>query len=92
MTDFSLIETLRWQPDEDDSGQPVLRIDWQEQGGPPVVEPERRGFGSRLIEGSVTAELGGRARLTFAGEGLRCRIDVPRAAATLDGDAEPAGG
>jgi hypothetical protein len=30
-----------------------------------------------LIEGSIAAELGGTARLTFEPEGLHCQIAVP---------------
>ena len=54
-----------------DHKRSVLRIDWLEKGGPPVTYPRQRSFGSK-IEGSITAELGGRARLTFAPEGLHC--------------------
>ena len=28
----------------------MLDLHWQESGGPPVVEPPHRGFGSRLIQ------------------------------------------
>ncbi|MDB5581033.1 MAG: Signal transduction histidine kinase [Bradyrhizobium sp.] len=59
-----------------------LRIDWIETGGPAVMAPERRGFGSRMIEGSIAAELGGSARMMFEPEGLRCEITVPLQAAT----------
>ncbi|MFZ0622098.1 MAG: hypothetical protein WAM76_08875, partial [Pseudolabrys sp.] len=54
-----------------------LHIDWLERGGPPVADPGPRGFGSKLIEGSIAAELGGTARLTFGPEGLHCHIAVP---------------
>jgi len=54
-----------------------LRIFWRERGGPPVAEPAQRGFGSRLIEGGVEAELGGHARLSFAPQGLRCEMELP---------------
>ena len=67
-----------------------LRIDWVEQGGPAVAEPERRGFGSRMIEGSIEAELGGSARMYFKPDGLRCEIVVPLAAAKAD-DSEGGG-
>jgi PAS domain S-box-containing protein len=33
----------------------TLHIGWRESGGPPVVTPERTGFGSRLITSSATA-------------------------------------
>lgn len=72
---------LHWRPERDETGRAVLRIDWTERGGPPVAVPERRGFGSKFIEGSIAAELGGSARLTFAPEGLRCEIAVPLAVA-----------
>jgi two-component sensor histidine kinase len=54
-----------------------LILDWTEHGGPPVAEPERRGFGRALIERSVAYELDGSAALTFAPEGVRCHIEVP---------------
>ena len=75
---------IRWQPVVTPSGPATLRIEWQEQDGPPVREPSQRGFGSQLIEGGVAAELGGSARLTFAPEGLRCTFDIPLDAAKLD--------
>src|SRR5690242_2112782 len=54
---------IHWQPVHTDNLRPILRFDWREQGGPPVADPAERGFGSRLIEGSIAAELGGTARL-----------------------------
>jgi PAS domain S-box-containing protein len=51
-----------------------LRLDWKERGGPPVHEPSRRGFGSRLIERGLEADLGGTAALAFEPDGLRCVI------------------
>lgn len=67
-----------------------LRIDWIEKGGPAVVAPARRGFGSRMIEGSIAAELGGSARMLFEPDGLRCEIVVPLPAASV-GEAEVGG-
>jgi two-component sensor histidine kinase len=57
--------------------QGLLRFEWKEQGGPPVDEPGRRGFGSRLIERSLGADLRGTATLLFERDGLRCRIEAP---------------
>ena len=74
---------VRWQT-VDEGGRPLLRIDWEELGGPPVGEPERRGFGSKLIEGSIAAELSGQANLTFAPEGLRCVMEIPLKAVVID--------
>ncbi len=75
---------IRWQPVTRAGAEAQLRIDWREQGGPPVVPPERHGFGSRLIEGSVNAELGGSARLAFDPVGLHCEILIPQSTSTVD--------
>ncbi|HEX6860673.1 MAG TPA: PAS domain-containing protein [Caulobacteraceae bacterium] len=54
-----------------------LRLTWAEHGGPPITQkPERRGFGSRLIERSVRSDLKGKAELAYEPEGLTCRIDI----------------
>jgi two-component sensor histidine kinase len=51
-----------------------LVIDWIEEGGPPVVAPQRKGFGTRLIERGLSAEVEGSAKIDFRPEGLRCRF------------------
>jgi two-component sensor histidine kinase len=56
----------------------LLHLEWRETGGPVVPKPpQRRGFGSRLIERSAAADLGGTVRLDFRSEGLRCSIGAP---------------
>jgi PAS domain S-box-containing protein len=67
---------IAWGPLEE-NGRTLLRIDWVERGGPPVAAPGQRGFGSKLIESSIAAELGGTARMIFAPDGLRCEIAIP---------------
>lgn len=54
----------------------TLHVEWVESGGPKVAAPTRRGFGSMLIESSLTAE-GGVAKSTYAPEGLRWELDMP---------------
>jgi two-component sensor histidine kinase len=66
--------TVRWSRRADDAR---LQLEWRERGGPPVTPPERRGFGSRLIERSLRGALRGSAELEFAPDGLRCRLDLP---------------
>jgi two-component sensor histidine kinase len=44
---------------------PKLRLIWTETGGPPVVAPVQRGFGSRMIERSARDQLGGEATVDF---------------------------
>ena len=54
-----------------------LVILWREQGGPPVSEPSRRGFGSRLIERNVRHDLAGAAKLVYASDGFNAEISLP---------------
>ncbi|CAN5310015.1 PAS domain-containing protein [soil metagenome] len=57
-------------------GTPRLVLNWIETGGPPVSAPSRRGFGSRLIERGLAAELSGEAQIDFQPEGVVCRIEA----------------
>jgi two-component sensor histidine kinase len=54
-----------------------LEIVWRETGGPPVFEPGRRGFGTRLIERSLAQELHGDVDIAFAPTGVVCSINAP---------------
>jgi two-component sensor histidine kinase len=71
---------LRWTVVANGAGR-RLQIRWRERGGPAIGMPERRGFGSLLVERSVATELRGSAAFDFDPEGLRCDIQVPMAAA-----------
>lgn len=59
-------------------GPDAIRMDWQEQGGPPVRPPERRGFGTTAIERMMAQQLGGKVRFDWAAPGLRCEMEFPR--------------
>jgi PAS domain S-box-containing protein len=61
-------------------GDARLELDWREHGGPPVRPPLTSGFGSRLLTQGLAADLTGAAELTFAPEGVACRITAPLAA------------
>ncbi|GJD66313.1 sensor histidine kinase [Methylobacterium frigidaeris] len=54
-----------------------LCLRWSETGGPAVVEPPRRGFGSRLIEHNLARDLDGHVKITFGKSGAICTIDAP---------------
>jgi two-component sensor histidine kinase len=60
---------LDWEVTTEDAG-PKLRLVWAEAGGPPVVAPVQRGFGSRLIERSARDQLGGEATVDFLPRGV----------------------
>ena len=56
-----------------------LAIVWRESDGPEVAPPSRKGFGSRLIERSLSGILGGTVSLTFASTGVVCNVAGPLA-------------
>ncbi len=59
-------------------GEPrQLMLCWQERGGPPVVLPQRKGFGTRLIERSLAQELAGEVSLAYVPAGVVCTIKAP---------------
>jgi two-component sensor histidine kinase len=74
---------VQWRPVRSENAPSCLQIDWVEHDGPNVVEPEQHGFGTKLIEGSIAAELAGRTRLVFRPQGLHCEIKIPMKAATV---------
>jgi PAS domain S-box-containing protein len=55
----------------------LLRLTWTERGGPPVKNPSRRGFGARLLERGLAAELSGEVELTYDPTGLACHMALP---------------
>ena len=65
---------------------PQLRMRWIEMGGPAVKMPERRGFGSRLIERGLSQDLGGEVRIDFLPTGVICTISAPLDSATGDSE------
>lgn len=56
---------------------PQLKIVWTEVAGAPVREPERRGFGTRLIERNVRHDLRGTVEMSYTGHGLRAEFTLP---------------
>jgi two-component system CheB/CheR fusion protein len=63
---------LSWRSDAK-NGQRLLRVAWQESGGPPVTAPTRRGFGGSLIERSLPGAI---VHRNFVREGLICTIEL----------------
>lgn len=65
--------TLQWDLTPG-PGAERLDLTWTESGGPPVAPPTQRGFGSRLIERGLAAELSGEAAIRFEPDGVVCHI------------------
>ena len=68
--------SLKWWWQENGS-HARLAIDWQETGGPSVVTPIRYGYGTSMVRELIPFELGGTVEITYAREGVRCRLEIP---------------
>lgn len=56
----------------------TFELSWHEQGGPEVSSPQRRGFGTTLIERVVAHDFAGTAKISFEPSGLRYRLETDR--------------
>jgi two-component sensor histidine kinase len=59
-----------------DANAQRLALTWTEQGGPPVSQPTRRGFGTRLIN-RLASELHGEVQFNYDPAGVVCKFTVP---------------
>ena len=59
------------------NGSPMFVFLWREFGGPPVAEPDRQGFGSRVIKDFMANDFGGTVELSFEPKGVVCRLTSP---------------
>lgn len=61
---------------EDGPNESVLLIKWRESGGPKVIEPDYRGFGTRLCT-SFSRHLSGRYVPEYLEDGLVVTLEIP---------------
>ena len=54
-----------------------LWLRWRERGGPTVQPPERRGFGSVIVERTVGFDLQGKTEIRFAPAGFEADFFIP---------------
>ena len=66
---------VTWDCSESE-GARKLRFEWRECGGPPVLPPSRRGFGSRLIESTLSSDFGGSVKIDYLPEGVVCSFET----------------
>jgi signal transduction histidine kinase/DNA-binding response OmpR family regulator len=56
----------------------LLRLRWTESGGPkPKGPPARRGFGTRMLSGTLRGQLGGAVSTAWEATGLVCEMEIP---------------
>ena len=60
-----------------ETGKKELIWTWVENNGPAVSEPPRKGFGSVLITQILGADFNGTMTITYAKEGVSCRLTAP---------------
>lgn len=53
-----------------------FHFDWVESGGPVVIEPKRRSFGTRMMT-SLGQQLSGKVELTYEADGFAYALNVP---------------
>jgi two-component sensor histidine kinase len=52
----------------------ILKLEWEDRGGPTVRPPAKAGFGTRLLERGLLQPPTGGIQLAFPPEGMRCSI------------------
>jgi two-component sensor histidine kinase len=69
---------ISWETDGlDDENEPIFKFTWRETGGPPVAEPTRKGFGSRLITRVLAADFDGTVTMKYPVTGVVCTLVAP---------------
>ena len=75
---------IGWTTETAPAGKRLL-LSWTEKGGPPVMPPAHKGFGSRVLERGLAHELEGAVHLDYRPDGLVCTMDIPLPRGTRDG-------
>jgi PAS domain S-box-containing protein len=65
---------IRWGTEDE-----TFTMSWTERGGPPVSPPQRRGFGTTVMETMVERSVNGGAQLDYARSGVAWRLTCPAA-------------
>src|SRR5262249_15507870 len=66
----------------------TFNMSWTESGGPRVSAPERRGFGTMVVEAMAEHSVDGTVSLDYASSGVTWRLICPSANALEPGERE----
>jgi len=55
----------------------TMQFVWVESGGPPVEQPKREGFGTRLLDFVLPGQIHADSEIEFRPEGVRVHVSVP---------------
>lgn len=83
------VETGRVEVTWDMTAEGGFTLRWIETGGPPVSPPERRGFGSTLLDRVTGRELGGEGRVEYRTDGVRATLRADPRAVASDSEEPP---
>jgi two-component system, chemotaxis family, CheB/CheR fusion protein len=73
---------VNWQLDDAAGG--MLKFSWVETDGPPIIQPpSQRGFGTTLIERTLSHEFDAIVKREFLRSGLKCSIEIPLTAEVI---------
>jgi two-component system, chemotaxis family, CheB/CheR fusion protein len=73
---------VNWQLD--DAAGWMLKFSWVETDGPPIIQPpSQRGFGTTLIERTLSHEFDAIVKREFLRSGLNCSIEIPLTAEVI---------
>ena len=67
----------------------TFNMSWIESDGPPVFAPERRGFGTMVMEAMAEHSVDGTVNLDYTSSGVTWRLMCPAANALEPGEREP---
>lgn len=80
---------VSWEEIADgDPDLPLLRLTWQERGGPEAREPERSGFGTIIVRQHAASAFRGNVDMNFLPTGLTWTLTAPRSAFERNGATE----
>jgi two-component sensor histidine kinase len=66
--------------------RPDLVLEWREAGGPTVVAKGKSSYGTNTIRELLPYEFGGTVDLVLASSGVRCRLKLPAAWLSSEGE------
>ncbi|MCJ2125751.1 HWE histidine kinase domain-containing protein [Methylobacterium sp. J-077] len=67
---------VTWKVDDNPTG-PWFAWTWDEHDGPPPTLPTREGFGTRLLNKILTAQVAAEVDVAYDADGLRIRVRLP---------------
>ncbi len=68
--------TVTWSVAQTETGR-TLNLDWTESGGPTVSAPERKGFGSTLLQRVLAQQCNAIVAIDYDPAGLRFHLEAP---------------